>query len=200
MNAERIRMAENLFTANGMVAKTALLRENGFFSRDISDLVAYGYIERIRPGYYLWMAAADAFSDVELAAAMIPDGVVCLYSAAVIHELSTMIPTAVTIAIPFSKKTPVLPQNPRIELYRMEPSAFTIGITEMETTFSSMRVHDRERVVCDFFRMRRKTGEDMAMEVLRSYIRGRKDIQRLFEYADALRIKTVMRPYVDALV
>jgi hypothetical protein len=48
--------------------------------------------------------------------------------------------------------------------------------------------------------MRLQIGEDIAIEVLKNYMSGKKNLQKLYGYADLLQIKTVMRPYVEALL
>jgi hypothetical protein len=48
--------------------------------------------------------------------------------------------------------------------------------------------------------MRLRIGEDISIEVLKNYMSGRKNLQKLYEYAGLLQIKTVMRPYVEALL
>jgi hypothetical protein len=66
--------------------------------------------------------------------------------------------------------------------------------------FAGVKVYDRERTLCDLFRMRLQIGEDVAIEVLKSYMAGAKNLQKLFEYAEILQIKGVLRPYVEALI
>jgi hypothetical protein len=51
------------------------------------------------------------------------------------------------------------------------------------------------------FRYRNKLGEDLALEGLRNYL-GRKDADtaKLREYVSICRVKTIMMPYLKALV
>jgi hypothetical protein len=63
-----------------------------------------------------------------------------------------------------------------------------------------MKIYDRERTVCDFFRMRLQIGKDCAFEVLKNYMAGKKHLQKLSEYAGLLQIKGVLHPYLEVLV
>ena len=62
-------------------------------------------------------------------------------------------------------------------------------------------MYNKEKTICDMFRYRKKIGEDIALEALKNYLR-RKDasIKTLNEYAILCRVKTVMLPYVKAMV
>jgi hypothetical protein len=48
--------------------------------------------------------------------------------------------------------------------------------------------------------MRLQIGDDVSIEVSKNYMSGKKNLQKLYEYAGLLQIKTVMRPYVEALL
>jgi len=52
-----------------------------------------------------------------------------------------------------------------------------------------MKIYDRERTVCDFFRMRLQIGKDSAFEVLKNYLSCKKQLQKLSEYAELPQIK-----------
>lgn len=200
MREQKINKAKILFTNNNMVVKSSILNANKFCSKDIAELINISLIERVKPGYYIWSEAFGEISDVELAAAVIPAGVICLYSAAVYYEFTTVNPMSVNIALPNVGKLPILPNHPPIELFKIRRPMFEIGITEVDMTYGKMRIYDKERVVCDFVRLRHQLGEDISLEVLRSYMSGTKNIQKLYEYAEKMRIKSVIRPYVEALL
>jgi hypothetical protein len=60
----------------------------------------------------------------------------------------------------------------------------------------TLKMYDRERTVCDFIRMRLRIGKDVALEVLKTYMSGRKNLQKLYKYAGKLQIERVMHPYL----
>jgi predicted transcriptional regulator of viral defense system len=157
-------------------------------------------IQKLTTGYYIWNTAAADVSDVEAAAALVPFGIVCLQSAAALHELTTLNPLAVSVAIPANRTRVALPEYPPVELVSCAVPTFELGLSEYDAGSSLIRVYDRERTVADFFRKRRQLGKDLALEVLQSYMRGPRNLQTLFDYAGALRIKSVIRPYVEALI
>lgn len=200
MTDEKRQRARILFEQGGPILKTKTLNENRFCSREIAELVLHGDIQKVKTGYYVWTGQSSNLSDIETVAAVIPYGIICWYSAAQMHELTTVNPLSVSIAIPATRTRVAIPQHPPVELVSTAASFFELGLITMNTGQIDVRIYDRERTVCDYFRKRNQLGEDMALEVLQNYMNGSRNLQRLFEYAGKLRIKTVIKPYVEALV
>ena len=187
MTNKKQEHARLVFEQFGPIVRTGILRENKLFSRDIAELIAMGHIRKLK-------------TDLEVAAGVIPGGIVCLQSAADYYNLTTLNPTAVTIAIPANSMRPVLPDYPPIELVPAAPALFELGLSMESASSLPLRIYDRERTVCDFFKKRGALGGDLAMEVLKNYMNGKRRLQVLFEYAQKLRVKSVIRPYVEALL
>lgn len=194
---ERIR---RIFEQHGPVMKTGQLREHKVFSRDIAKLVSGGDIRKIKTGYYIWGISENNMTDLQLVSAVIPKGIICLQSAANYYDLSTINPMSVAIAIPSDGMKPVLPSYPPIKLVVMPAHTFELGLVADTEDGNGLRIYDRERTVCDFFRKRKTVGEDLALEVLKNYMKGKRRLQLLFEYAGKLHIKTVIQPYIEALI
>jgi hypothetical protein len=75
-----------------------------------------------------------------------------------------------------------------------------LGIETIQEHGCTLKVYNKERTVCDFFRMRNQIGKDAAFEVLKNYMSGRKNLQKLYEYAEKLQIEGVIHPYLEVLV
>jgi len=196
MNEEKRNSIETLFRQHGPILKAGFLRERRIYNRALTELVRDGFVQKLKTGYYIWNDTVSDISDVETVAALVPFGIICLQSSAVFHEMTTLNPLAVTIAIPSNRTRIALPEYPPVELVSYAMSTFELGAMNTE----GIRVYNRERTVCDFFRKRKQLGDDLALEVLQAYMRGPRDLQTLFDYAGSLRIKSVIKPYVEALI
>ena len=200
MNQTRIKKIDTIFNSEGPIVRASVLQANKFCSKDIAELVANDYLIKLKTGYYIKTATMVELSEIELASLLIPQGVVSLFSAAQYHNMTTVNPTAISITIPKDMRTPVLPEHPPINIYKTLQRVYEVGIEEVSMQNTVVKIYDRERTVCDFFRMRLQFGEDVALEVLKNYMSGKKNLQKLYEYAEVLQIKGVLRPYVEALI
>ena len=93
-------------------------------------------------------------SYIEAAAAIIPYGIICRHSAAQLHEMSTVNPLAVSIAIPANRTRVVIPDYPPVELVPPSMVTFELGLVSIKAGHTFVYVYDQERTVCDFFRKR----------------------------------------------
>jgi predicted transcriptional regulator of viral defense system len=159
-----------------------------------------GEITKLKPGYYVWTDRIADMSDNEIAAAVMTNGTIYHLSAAALYGLTTVIPDAVHIAVPNTGRAPKLPVYPPIILTAFKPRLFELGRTTIRLPNGYVPIYSRERTVCDLFKHRDKIGADVALEVIRNYMRGEKDIQTLYQYAEQMRQLTKLRPYVEVLV
>ena len=179
------------------------LRAASFQTRDIARLVREGQIEKVKRGLYrlpeIAVTPSIGGSLVEVSHA-VPRGVIALVSALAHYELTTFVPPEVYVAIPLSDKPPKL-QYPPVRFFYFPARFYSPGIERIKTPAGTVRIYSMEKTICDVFRYRNKIGESLALEALRNYLRRRdSSIQRLVEYATICRVKTVMLPYIKAIV
>ena len=56
------------------------------------------------------------------------------------------------------------------------------------------------RTVVDCFKYRNKIGIDVALEALREYRRARRSINDLIRAAEIVRVRNVIRPYLESVL
>ena len=67
-----------------------------------------------------------------------------------------------------------------------------MGLTTGEKDGHSIRIYDRDRVICDCLRYRNKMDREMFNKAIRAYVSDpQKNISRLMDYAERLRVKKV---------
>lgn len=200
MSEKRIAQVEHIFQTQGPILHTKVLKAHGFCTKDINVLIQDGLITKIKTGYYCWSSTLPNLSDDFIAVSVVPDAVLCLYTAAAHHDLTTVIPDAVYLTVPNKGVFPKKPIFPPVKLYRQIEPFYSLGIQEKKTKMGILRVYDCERTVCDFFRNIETMGTDVTLEVLKTYMQGDKRLQTLFEYATVLRIQSTIKPYIEALI
>jgi len=189
-------------TSSGGYARMKDLRTAGFQSREISALVAQGRIERVKPGLYRLAGYGESGENAGLAEVCraVPDGVICLISALDYYGLTTFNPSEVYVAIPHGAKPPRI-FYPPVKPFFFRERFYTPAIEHIRAPAGEIRVYGREKTICDMFRYRRKLGEDLAMEALKQYLKLKDaSTARLLEYAAICQARTVMMPYLKALV
>ncbi len=189
-------------TSSGGYARMKELRAAGFHSREISALVVQGQIERVKPGLYrlAGYGATGEHAGLAEVCRAVPDGVICLLSALDYHGLTTFNPSEVYIAIPHGAKPPRI-FYPPIKPFFFRERFYAPAIELVQTPAGEIRIYSREKTICDMFRYRRKLGEDLAMESLKQYLKLKDSrVAKLLEYAAVCQARTVMMPYLKALV
>ena len=154
-----------------------------------------GTLMRIRQGVYAETTAlANNMIDVQR---IVPNGVLCLYSAFAHYGLSTHVPAAACIAIDAKRKVR-LPEYPPIDLYYWKKENLEFGIVQKEISGYMVLITDMERSVCDAVKYRNKIGLDVCGEVIDSYLKNEnRNITLLHEYAGRLRVKNTLTKYLE---
>jgi predicted transcriptional regulator of viral defense system len=201
MAVKLIQMKEiiDYIKRHGGYARMSELRSAGFQTRDISILCEQGSLEKIKAGLYKLSSSDVTSGNVDISKA-IPEAVIALVSALSFHELTTFNPPKVHIAIPHEAKSKEI-NFPPVEVYYFRKAQYEPGIEKVNIQGHNVRIYKREKTVCDMFRYRNKLGEDLALEGLQNYLnRSDSNLSELSKYMKICRVKTVMEPYVKAMI
>lgn len=177
------------------------LRAIGYSYYKIGQIEKNGQLRRINRTTYENLSYNGDENDFVNAAAYVPEGVVCLMSAARYYDLTNFLPDAIGVAIDRKKKVGKLPEWPEIKIFYFDPSRMDIGVKEIKEGGDSFRIFDIEKTVVDIIYYRNKIGIEDASEVLRNYLRRQdRQIDRLYTYAKMLRCESIIRTYLEVLV
>ena len=171
---------------------TSELKNMGYSYYKIGQMEENGQLHRINRTTYENLSYKGDENDFINAAAYVPDGVICLMSAARYYELTNFLPDVIDVAIDRKKKVSTLPDWPEIKIFYFDPSRMETGVVQ---------IMDIEKTVVDIIYYRNKIGIEETSEVLRNYLK-RKDrqIDRLYTYAKMLRCEAIVRTYLEVLV
>jgi predicted transcriptional regulator of viral defense system len=196
-------MAEliKIFNNHKGYAKMKELRENGVQTRDIAKAVADGTIEKIKPGLYKLVDYPwDEYSSFADVCNAHNKAVICLTSAVEHHKLTTFNPSYITVAVPHNTPRFKL-EYPPIQVYFFPEKYYETGIEELNTKSGKIFIYNKEKSICDLFRYRNKIGDDIVIESLKNYLAQKKrDINKLLNYAEMLKVKEKIFPFVKAIV
>lgn len=136
---------------DGRLARVRELERAGVSRKAVRRLVEAG--ELVQVGHGVYRAAAAPLEDKQsLAEAVIriPEGVVCLHTAANLHGLSVNPIFEVFLAIPVAKRPPSMQGVRTVQWSR--PEMFEIGVETRRICGVDVRVTDAARTVADMFR------------------------------------------------
>ena len=129
---------------------------------------------------------------------LVPNGVVCLFSALFFHDLGKQ-PPAVWLAIDRKARKPTIEELP-IRFVRFSAARLREGTKQHVVEGVPVRVTTCSQTVTDCFKYRNKIGFDVALEALRECLRQRRCPKvELLKSAKVCRISTVIHPYLEAL-
>lgn len=194
-----------------------LVRRGPVRARDLDDagiprsylarLIARGELEQASRGLYRApdAEATELHSLVEVSL-RVPHATICLLSALQVHGLTTELPHAVWLMIDTRARAPKL-DTPAIEIVRAHGPAREHGVERRRIEGVEVRITSPAKTVADCFRYRRHVGTDVAVAALRDYLTlsRRRDrpahvtVDALVAAAQADRVGTVIRPYLEAL-
>ena len=107
---------------------TSVLRSAGFCGKDTDELIRLGLLQRLRRGFYISPVKLNDMDTYEILAALVPDAVISLFSAAQYHELSSVIPQKMDITLLAQRRIPILPENLHVKIYKAIPRIYGVGI------------------------------------------------------------------------
>lgn len=153
---------------------------------------------KIRNGVYATMdMLSNGMIDME---ALIPGGVLCLYSAWHHYGMTTQIPDSFYVAVAAKRKVR-LPEAIDITLIYQKEELLEIGKTSAIIDGIEVSIYDRERCLCDAIKYRNKIGIDVMAEILNAYLAyPDKNLSRLAEYAKRLRVYKILSTYLDVKI
>lgn len=177
------------------------LKEVGIHTRKVKEALEKEFIIKIKPGLYKLRYHQrdeyESFVDIHMAN---DSAIICLSSALAYHELTTFNPSRITVAVPNNTDRFDL-DYPPIDVYFYRENIYNAGISEVDRSYGSFKVYNKPKTVCDMFHYRNKVGEDIAFEGLRKYLDlPEANLNELQKYMKICRVKTVMKPYLKALV
>ncbi len=184
-----------------MIFSIQELKDKGFSYYKINQMVEQGVLNKLNKKYYENTNYEGVESDFYYAYAYVPNGVVCLLSAAVYYNLCNYRPDAIDVAIPRKSKVSTLPDWPELKVCYFTDERFGTGIETIDDGNNRFRIYDIEKTVVDIVFYREKIGIEETREVLTTYLhRKDRNLNRLIRYAEMLKCDDVMKKYLEVLV
>ena len=187
------RIIDNL--SNQELIRTSELNRLSIYSKEISELVESGYIERVKQGYYRIVEHTEDHSEAKLISQLYPDGIICMVSALFYYGYSDRTPINWDIAIDRNvSKARFNIDYPYVKPYYIDKAHLEYGVTEGQYEDCVLKIFDRDRLVCECIKHENKMDREIYNKAIINYINDpAKNVTNLLEYAKKRNIHKKVR-------
>ena len=188
---------KNIFKQYNGMMRTKELQQEHIYYQKIQQLIQEGHIEKVRYGYYQWVDSDD-FSEAGTIIRLFPDAILCMDTALRYYGYSDRTPLEWHLAVSKdSCKTRFNIDYPFVKPYYVKPTILELGLTQRKMDGHTVRIYDKDRVICDCLRYRNKMDKEIFNKAIQNYINDpEKSIPRLLEYSEPLRIKKIAKELI----
>lgn len=196
--SDRHAIKELLETSADGIITAEQVTSAGLHRSVLQKLVENGELSRFGYGLYV---RTDVWEDeLYLLQKIYKRGIYSHDTALYLLNYSERTPAHYTMTFPKGYNSSSLKQK-NIRIKRVVPSNYSFGITEVTSPCGNpLRVYNLERTLCDILR-----GNDGDIQIvgaaMKRYAAAKeKDIHRLMQYADLLRVKPKVLHYMEVLL
>ena len=187
------RIIDNL--SNQELIRTSELNGLSIYSKEISELVESGYIERVKQGYYRIVEHTEDHSEAKLISQLYPDGIICMVSALFYYGYSDRTPINWDIAIDRNvSKARFNIDYPYVKPYYIDKAHLEYGVTEGQYEDCVLKIFDRDRLICECIKHENKMDREIYNKAIINYINDSgKNVANLLDYAKKRNIHKKVR-------
>ncbi len=186
---------------NKMIYTIDQLKKMGFSYYQINAMIKSGSLKKINRSHYENLDYTGSFKELVYVCANVPNGVICLLSAASFYGLTNVRPLQIDISINKNDYIPPLPDHPPICIKYYNKKRHETGVTIIQDEQDSFKIYDLEKTVIDIVYYREKIGIEETKEILKNYL-SRKDrnFKKILDYSRNFNCYTTIIKYMEVLL
>lgn len=189
----------NMLEQQGGIVTTAQVSAADIPRQYLSKMVAENLLRRVDRGVY---AAPEAWEDeMFLLQYKYSKGIFSHETALYIHGFTDRTPISFVMTFPYGYHTKSIASK-NITMKKAIKSIYELGIVEEKTTFGNkIRLYDLERTLCDIVKGNNNCDIQIVNQAMKKYAAFKgKNICRLLQYAEQLRVKPKILVYMEILL
>lgn len=190
------KMLGQLVNDNKGIITAKEVTELGIPRTYIAELVKKGALKRYERGVYI--SVQNDFDMMYCFQMRFTQIIFSHESALFLHGYLEDFPQANVVTVKTGINTKILTKS-GARVHSIRPELYTLGETKVETRYGrTVRVYDIERSICDIVRNRRRIDNEVLVSTLRKYNNSpEKDISKLLDYAEKLKVSKILNTYLD---
>jgi predicted transcriptional regulator of viral defense system len=166
----------------------------GFHRMTVKRHVDAGELIQVMRGIYILAEAAFENGLSYAAASKLTDGVVCLLSAAVFHELGDSNPSSLWYAVDRTKVKNASSRDDQTFIF-WQPEMLVPGVETHTIMGQAVKITSPARTIVDLFCASRIT-EETKVKAFSDFLMRGGDVDEVWRIADELKVGDTMKPYL----
>jgi len=178
---------------------SAQVTNAGLQRRILSEMVTDNRIYRVERGIYALPETWE--DDMYFLQYRYSKGVFSNGTAAYLHGFSDRTPQTYTLTFPHGYNAAGLKKH-NVKAKYVKPELYDMGITEIPSPSGNpLRIYDIERTLCDIVKGKNAFDVQLVKQAMKAYAESKgKDIAKLINYAELLRVKPKILRYMEVLL
>jgi predicted transcriptional regulator of viral defense system len=198
MNEYESKIKKMLKNGNGIITATQVT-DVGIPRRCLSAMAESCAIYRVGRGLY---ALPEGWEDeLFFMQYQFSKGIFSHETALYLHEITDRTPIRYTMTFPAGYNTGNVKEQGIVAKLSTKET-YALGITEVASpSGNQLAVYDIERTLCDIVKTRHRADIQVVNQAMKNYARSKsKDIAKLMDYAEVLRVKPKILKYMEVLL
>lgn len=194
-----LKAITDILDRQGGIITTAQVSAAGIPRLYLIKMTAKKLLQRVDRGIY---AAPEAWADeMFLLQYKYSKGIFSHETALYIHGFTDRTPTRFLMTFPYGYHAESISET-NIRMKKVVKSIYELGIVERKTSFgNTIRLYDLERTLCDIVKGNNSCDIQIVNQAMKRYALSKeKNISRLLEYAELLRVKPKILAYMEILL
>ncbi|MCK9288371.1 MAG: hypothetical protein M0P29_12500 [Sphaerochaetaceae bacterium] len=175
------------------------MTETGIPRRCLGDMVRSGKLHRVERGVYTLPETWE--DELFILQWRFSRGIFSHETALYLHAMTDRTPSRYTMTFPFGYN-PGNVHKRGVVAKVVSEETYPLGIMTLASPSGNpIQAYDIERTLCDMVKTRHKADIQVVTQAMRMYAGSRdKDIAKLIDYADRLRVKAKVLTYMEILL
>lgn len=183
---------------NGIVT-TKLVEDNNIHREYLSKMVKEGDLERVAYGVYI---TPETWEDQMMILQLKRKKMIYSHETALyLNDLTDRDPISYVVTVPNGYNPTRLKQDGLV-VHTAKKELFHLGMCYRETIFGNqVKTYNKERAICDVFRDRNNQDPAIVIDSIKRYLSSNeRDLNKLMKYAELMRVKEGIMPYLDVIL
>ncbi len=196
---DHIKTITKMLEQQSGVVTTAQVSAADIPRQYLSKMVKENLLRRVDRGVY---AAPEAWEDeMFLMQYKYSKGIFSHESSLYIHGFTDRTPISFVMTFPYGYHAKSIASK-NIRMKKVVKSIYELGIVEEKTTFGNkIRLYNLERTLCDIVKGNNNCDIQIVNQAMKKYAAFKgKNISRLLQYAEQLRVKPKILAYMEILL